>query len=152
MKYKVGDKVKIKSLSWYNKNRNEYSFVVQNRFSFTYSMSEYCGKIAAIASVGSDNEHYIIDIDGGEFDWCDFMLDDEQGLLLEAKKDECLNLISLSEELSKERRYNCACMAMQGIVSGIIRGAGLNQIDYPSIVKESYSLADELLKQGGFTE
>ena len=88
MKYKVGDKVKIKSLSWYNKNRNEYSSVVQNGISFTYSMSEYCGKIATIASIESDNEHYIIDIDGGEWDWYDYMLEDEQGLLLEAKKDE----------------------------------------------------------------
>ena len=152
MKYKVGDKVKIKSLSWYNKNRNEYSSVVQNGISFTYSMSEYCGKIATIASIGSDNEHYIIDIDGGEWDWCDFMLDDEQGLLLEAKKDECLNLISLSEELSKERRYNCACMAMQGIVSGIMQSTEWNGWTDDYISKRAFEIADELLKQGGFTE
>ena len=80
------------------------------------------------------------------------MFEDKEGILLKVKNDEGLNLISSSEGLSKERRYNCACMAMQGIVSGIIRGVGLNQIDYPSIVKESYSLADELLRQGGFTE
>ena len=54
-------------------------------------------------------------------------------------------------QISKQR-FHAACCAMQGIVSGIIRGVGLNQIDYPSIVKESYLLADELLKQGGFTE
>ena len=77
MKYKVGDKVKIKSLSWYNKNRNEYSFVVQNGISFTYSMSEYCGKIATIASIESDNEHYIIDIDGGEWTWMGWMFEDD---------------------------------------------------------------------------
>ena len=152
MKYKVGDKVKIKSLSWYNKNRNEYSFVVQNGISFTYSMSEYCGKIATIASIGSDNEHYIIDIDGGEWDWCDYMFEDEQGFLFEVKKDEGLKLISLSEELHKERRYNCACMAMQGIVSGIMQSTEWNGWSDDYISKRAFEIADELLKQGGFTE
>ena len=152
MKYKVGDKVKIKSLSWYNKNRNEYSSVVQNGISFTYSMSEYCGKIATIASIGSDNEHYIIDIDGGEWDWCDYMFEDEQGFLFEVKKDEGLKLISLSEELHKERRYNCACMAMQGIVSGIMQSTEWNGWSDDYISKRAFEIADELLKQGGFTE
>ena len=152
MKYKVGDKVKIKSLSWYNKNRNEYSFVVQNRISFTYSMSEYCGKIATIASIGSNNKHYTIDIDGGEWDWCDYMLEDKQGLLLEVKKGEGLNLISLSEELSKERRYNCACMAMQGIVSGLMQSDEWHGWTEKYIAERAYLLADELIKQGGFTE
>lgn len=77
MKYKVGDKVKIKSLVWYNKNRNEHSSVVQNWISFTYSMSEYCGKIATIASIGGDNEYYIIDIDGGDWYWYDWMFEDD---------------------------------------------------------------------------
>ena len=67
MKYKVGDIVKINSLVWYNKNRNGYSSVVEKGISFTYSMSEYCGKIATIMSIGGDNDLYIIDIDKGEW-------------------------------------------------------------------------------------
>ena len=152
MKYKVGDKVKIKSLSWYNsKKENEYGFFV-NSVLFDKGMSDYCSKTAVITKVNENRLYYKIDIDRGLWFWYDWMVEDEQGFLFEVKNDEGLKLISLSEELHKERRYNCACIAMQGIVSGIIRGVGLNQIDYPSIVKESYLLADELLKQGGFTE
>ena len=132
MKYKVGDIVKINSLVWYNKNRNECSSVVQNGISFTYSMSEYCGKIATIMSMGSDNDLYIIDIDKGKWCWYDWMLEDVQ---------------TVSDQL-KEKRFQAACSAMNGIVSTEYS----KPIPNDKIVQMSYMLADELLKQGGFTE
>ena len=77
MKYKVGDKVKINSLVWYNKNRNEYSSVVQNGISFTYSMSEYCGKTATITEVQMNGENplYLINLDNGVWNWSDEMFE-----------------------------------------------------------------------------
>ena len=136
MKYKVGDKVKINSLVWYNKNRNEYSSVVQNGISFTYSMSEYCGKIATITSIGSDNEHYIIDVDGGEWYWYDWMLEDEPTI----------------PNHIKEKRFQAACSAMNGIVSGLMQSEEWHGWTDKYIAERAYSLADELLKQGGYTE
>ena len=132
MKYKVEDKVRVKSLVWYNKNRNECSSVVQNGISFTYSMSEYCGKIATIMSMGSDNDLYIIDIDKGKWCWYDWMLEDVQ---------------TVSDQL-KEKRFQAACSAMNGILSTEYS----KPIPNDKIVQMSYMLADELLKQGGFTE
>lgn len=136
MKYKVGDKVKINSLVWYNKNRNEYSSVVQNGISFTYSMSEYCGKIATIASIGGDSEHCRIDIDGGEWAWYDWMFEYEP---------------TISEQL-KEKRFHAACCAMNGIVSGLMQSEEWYGWTEKYIAERAYLLADELLKQGGFTE
>ena len=78
MKYKVGDKVKINSLVWYNKNRNECSSVVQNGISFTYSMSEYCGKTSIITA--ESNGHYILSIDSSRWFWYDWMLEDIESI------------------------------------------------------------------------
>ena len=58
----------------------------------------------------------------------------------------------MSEELSKERRYNCACMAMQGIVSGLMQSEEWHGWSEKYIAERAYSLADEMLKQGGFAE
>ena len=136
MKYKIGDTVKINSLVWYNKNRNGYSSVVENGISFTYSMSEYCGKIATIMSIGSDNDLYIIDIDKGKWCWYDWMLEDEP---------------AVSDQL-KEKRFQAACSAMNGIVSGLMQSDEWHGWTEKYIAERAYSLADELLKQGGFTE
>ena len=51
----------------------------------------------------------------------------------------------------KEKRFQAACSAMQGIIANGIYN--LNETDsIDDIVFDSYKLADELLKQGGFTE
>ena len=81
MKYKVGDKVKIKSLEWYNEN-SEYSAVVQNGASFTDSMTKYCGKTAIVVKIY--HESYDLDIDGGDWYWYDWMFEDNS--LNEAEK------------------------------------------------------------------
>ena len=54
MKYKVGDKVRIKSLDWYNENknnRNEIIFENNPHWRFVANQSDYCGQIATITSV-----------------------------------------------------------------------------------------------------
>lgn len=51
MKYKAGDKVKIKSLEWYNENKNETGFITFNYVNFMPEMSRYCGEILTINQV-----------------------------------------------------------------------------------------------------
>ena len=48
MKYKAGDKVKIKSLDWYNENKSETGFITFNYVNFMPEMSRYCGEILTI--------------------------------------------------------------------------------------------------------
>ena len=53
LKYKVGDKVRIKSLDWYNENRDpKHGFVFfGNGICFYSHMSKYCGKTMTISEI-----------------------------------------------------------------------------------------------------
>ena len=78
MKYKVGDKIKIKSIDWYNHQVKDKDGDIPissvNYTYFTKEMSNYCGKEAKIVGV-SDN-YYTLDIDKGVFEWIDVMFGD----------------------------------------------------------------------------
>ena len=74
MKHKVGDKVRIKSLDWYNENKDINGYIC----GFTPKMSEYCGKTATIVKVGS--YHYELDIDNGSWWWDDEMFDENYNI------------------------------------------------------------------------
>jgi hypothetical protein len=43
MKYKRGDRVKIKSLDWYNENKDQHGKVACGYHVFTEDMSKFCG-------------------------------------------------------------------------------------------------------------
>ena len=131
MKYKVGDKVKIKSLEWYNAfSDNGNKYIRHDRAWFTKEMAEYCGKTSIV--IGIYNDSYDLDIDNKEWGWYDWMLEDEP---------------TVSDQL-KEKRFQAACSAMNGILSTEYS----KPIPNDKIVQMSYMLADELLKQGGYTE
>ena len=69
MKYKVGDKVQIKSEEW-----------IYNNVGIPHVLAyllEYAGKYAKITRVSkSDNPKYRIDIDYGEFEWFDLLFEE----------------------------------------------------------------------------
>lgn len=74
MKHKVGDKVRIKSKEWYEKNKNRAGDILCGGMFFVGDMDCYCGKIATITEA---NVTYKIDIDDHEFSWTDEMFEDE---------------------------------------------------------------------------
>ena len=85
MKYNVGDKVRIKSIDWYNENKNENGSIYLNNNSFVSDMSEFCGKIATIIKkCDKYDKYYKLDIDKnkGSWSWTDDMLED----IMESKK------------------------------------------------------------------
>lgn len=51
MKHKVGDKVRIKSIDWYNENKNSCGNFQVNGLSFLKDMAEYCGKEVIITKI-----------------------------------------------------------------------------------------------------
>ena len=86
MKYKVGDKVLIKSADWYYKNRDEVNLVDCGSASFVPSMVKFCGQIVTISSVSSEKSLlgiYRIKEDGGAFNWTDEMI---EGIFAEENK------------------------------------------------------------------
>lgn len=74
MKYKVGDKVKIKNLDWYNTNKSETDYLYCNNIVFVQKMSEYCGKKATI--VDRTDVSYKLDIDNKFYYWTDDMFEE----------------------------------------------------------------------------
>ena len=56
MRFKIGDRVRIKSLDWYNENKNECGNVDCGFKQFTYEMSKFCGQTMIITDISSLNE------------------------------------------------------------------------------------------------
>ena len=85
MKYKVGDEVRIKSLDWYNENKDNYGVIYAgNGFCFWEYMVRHCGEIMKIAIVKVDPEdsnkgYYFMET--SEEKWTDEMI---EGLVEEA--------------------------------------------------------------------
>lgn len=68
MKYEVGDKVLIKDINWYNKNKDEDGDISCGEFIFVSHMSKFCGKILTIDVVFEDGTYLMKeDTDGFVF-------------------------------------------------------------------------------------
>ena len=83
-KLELGQKVIIKSLEWYNSNKDDSKTIKLATESFVSDMSEYCGKTATIVDVFKDldgvddNIMYRIDLDNRGWNWTDEMFEPEK--------------------------------------------------------------------------
>ena len=75
MKYKVGDSVLIKSLDWYNANKDRTDRVKCDNAYFIPDMVKHCDEIVTISSVLPFIKNYHIKEDGGVFNWTDEMIE-----------------------------------------------------------------------------
>lgn len=76
MKYKVGDKVRVKSLDWYIKNKNKAGNILDKYQSFVEDMSHFCGKIVTISYVTSTGSYYLEE-DKFKYNWEDWMFEED---------------------------------------------------------------------------
>lgn len=62
MKYKIGDKVKVKTLEWYNENKDEYGYIFSHGIYFVPRMTMFCGCVMTINAIdnASDNNIYYV--------------------------------------------------------------------------------------------
>lgn len=76
-KYKVGDKVTIKSIDWYNDNKDTWGDIGLDygNVTFVLGMDNYCSKTATIVDI-IDGSYYTLDIDKGAWIWSDEMFED----------------------------------------------------------------------------
>lgn len=74
MKYKVGDKVRIKSIDWYNKNKDEDGYINCGEYYFVPCMSVFCGKMLIIDTSFKDGT-YQMEGDEDEFLFTDEMIE-----------------------------------------------------------------------------
>ena len=97
MKYKVGDRVRVKSLEWYNKHKGTWGDV-RGRPPFTSQMVGYCGQVKIIQ--GYSKSTYLLDNSGYRF--TDEMLEDSITF-------PCEMMVWDNDELNANRRLVIAC-------------------------------------------
>ena len=88
MKYEVGDRVKVKSIQWFNENVNDdYNVVFANGWHFSEPMSIFCGKELIIEKIShaTNPPHYIMK--DNMFAWTDEMIEG----LVEEETNDCEN-------------------------------------------------------------
>ena len=73
-KYKVGDKVRVKSLEWYNSNKDMYGHIDRGTIIFLKGMSEHCGKEFEISHVDPNGEYSLKE---NGWLWADWMFEDK---------------------------------------------------------------------------
>ena len=76
-KYKIGQKVRVKSLDWYHHNKDSFGSVPigDKKPKFTYGMSKYCGLVLSINDHSEyEGEYYMIE-DDGKYTWTDEMFE-----------------------------------------------------------------------------
>lgn len=78
MKYKIGDKVRVKSLEWYNNHKNGNIDCSVKAF-FESSMSKFSGNILTIKNIHTD-EYY--EVEENSYYWTDDLFEDlaEEGI------------------------------------------------------------------------
>ena len=74
MKYKVGDKVRIKGLDWYNKYKDEDGDVPCGEFYFVEGMKKFCSETFTISDYDCDCVGYLMLEDHG-YVWTDEMIE-----------------------------------------------------------------------------
>ena len=73
MKYKVGDKVRVKSVEWYHKNKDEFGKIRCNTVYFQPTMSKLCDSILTIKNIDKFINAYIVEENSCY--WTDDMLE-----------------------------------------------------------------------------
>ena len=97
MKYKPGDKVRIKSLEWYKANKDKYGAVYCGGIPFVKGMSKYCGKVLTIERIFDFNTPtYEMIEDQDHYDWNDEMIEDPVDV---KPQDKMVSLDSVCEYL-----------------------------------------------------
>ena len=111
MKYKKEDKVRIKSLDWYNQNKDNHGAIYGgNGFIFWKNMARYCGTIMKIAIVKVDpedsNKGYYF-MENSEERWTDEMIEglvEEEIITTNTTKG--LRFKELNTSLENEMEWN----------------------------------------------
>ena len=108
MKYKVGDKVKIKSLDWYNTNKDEEGDVdlihtMSGSYNFIKLMCEFCEKIMTIKDVNVHGLYYSMLEDDDQFYWTDDMIECLVGYIVTSESVNTSTLTITNEEVEKCR-------------------------------------------------
>lgn len=82
---KPGDKFTVKSLGWYNANKDKYGYI-NIKGGFTPEMAKLCGKVVTVRMVLSKFYFYIEEDKYAQSIWTLEMVDDKKELLYRRPK------------------------------------------------------------------
>ena len=106
MKYKVGDRVRIKSIDWYNENKNKYGYIECGDSLMNFEKSQFCGKIVTISSISAIIDVYGIKEDDGVFSWSDEMIEGlVEGKPSNENKEQLLMIRPYTMEIVSHKDY-----------------------------------------------
>ena len=170
MKYSIGDKVRVKSIDWYNQMLSiPNKKVWQNKLSEDYvgiwcgsqifykDMCVYCDRIMTIRGI-VENSYYIMEEDNCEYKFTDDMLSDS--IMPKFRKDDRVEthdgLYGIIEEVEYDGVRNCYQYYVSFIVDGgyyyedQLRSYKRNMEEIDSIVPK-FKVGDEIVKKDGLT-
>ena len=112
-KYKVGDKVRVKSLDWYNSNKDENGDIASGCTSFLKVMPAYCEKECEVSHVYPNGAY---SLKGNEWLWEDWMFEEE----LSTKEQQVIEQLEhIQTELDKYQLVN-KCQTIEALENAII--------------------------------
>lgn len=92
MKHKIGDVVRVKSLNWYNANKNHNGNVTGLGETFINTMSKLCGKLVTISAI-TKYSYYHISEDKYKYNWTDDMFEEDMNneIRIEVPEGYCID-------------------------------------------------------------
>lgn len=115
MKYNVGDRVLIKSIDWYNENKDDDGIVYLSTHVFIPEMVEHCGTVVTIKDVFEDiDDNVVYYMEEIVWDWTDEMIEglaEEEFDLIpkfgEYSDNEPLDIPTMTTDFVKEHGLPC---------------------------------------------
>ena len=86
MNYKIGDRVRIKSLDWYNENKDQHGRVACGYHLFTEEMSKFCGCTMIVCNRTNLG---VMTMGGSASYWTDEMI---EGIAVDLQEDKMVSL------------------------------------------------------------
>jgi hypothetical protein len=93
MRYKRGDRVKIKSLKWYNENKDQHGRVACGYHVFTEEMSKFCGCTMIVCNRTNLG---VMTMGGSASYWTDEMI---EGIAVDLQEDKMVSLNKIEKYL-----------------------------------------------------
>ena len=93
MRYKIGDRVKIKSLDWYNENKDQHGRVACGYHVFTEEMSKFCGCTMIVCNRTNLG---VMTMGGSASYWTDEMI---EGIAVDLQEDKMVSLNKVEKYL-----------------------------------------------------
>ena len=85
-KYKIGDKVRIKSIEWYNQNKDSFGLVLSDNDTnvFCYNMQMNCGEELTVRHISENGRYVLTDNEGSGtrdlymWSWSEWMFEERK--------------------------------------------------------------------------